>query len=80
MAERKTTYVDAHNKKLVREFLIQKFQFETIVGLAGPDINDYLHHLENKGCKEFEIYENNSMVALQQLAKVRSQAKVAIVC
>lgn len=80
MAERKTTYVDAHNKKLVREFLIQKFQFETIVGLAGPDINDYLHHLENKGCKEFEIYENNSMVALQQLAKVRSQAKIAIVC
>lgn len=80
MAERKKTYNDSYNKKAVREFIIQRFQFQSIVGLAGPDINDYLQHLESKGCKEFEIYENNSMVALQQLAKVRTKSKLAIVC
>jgi len=80
MAERKKTYVDSYNKKIVREFILQRFQFESIVGLAGPDINDYLHHLETKGCKEFEIYENNSMVALQQLAKVKTKSKLSIVC
>lgn len=80
MAERKKTYNDSYNKKAVREFIIQRFQFQSIVGLAGPDINDYLQHLESKGCKEFEIYENNSMVALQQLAKVKTKSKLAIVC
>lgn len=80
MAERKKTYIDSTNKKIVREFILQRFQFQSIVGLAGPDINDYLEYLQSKGCKEFEIYENNSMVALQQLAKVRTKSKLSIIC
>lgn len=80
MAERKKTYLTSSNKHAVREFLIQRFQFESIVGLAGPDINEYLTYLESKGCKEFEIYENNSMVALQQLSKIRSKSKIALIC
>lgn len=79
MAERKTTYIDAQNKKLVREFLIQKFQFETIVGLAGPDINDYLEYLQTKGYKEFEIYENNPLVLTEQLNKLSTEAKVSLI-
>lgn len=80
MAERKKTYLNSSNKHAVREFLIQRFQFESIVGLAGPDINEYLNYLESKGCKEFEIYENNSMVALQQLSKIKSKSKIALIC
>lgn len=80
MAERKKTYIDSSNKHTVREFLIQRFQFESVVGLAGPDINEYLAYLESKGCKEFEIYENNSQVALQQLSKIRSKSKIALIC
>jgi hypothetical protein len=80
MAERKKTYLNSSNKHAVREFLIQRFQFESVVGLAGPDINEYLAYLESKGCKEFEIYENNSMVALQQLSKIRSKSKIALIC
>jgi len=80
MAERKKTYIDSSNKHAVREFLIQRFQFESVVGLAGPDINEYLAYLESKGCKEFEIYENNSQVALQQLSKIKSKSKIALIC
>ena len=80
MAERKKTYLNSSNKHVVREFLIQRFQFESVVGLAGPDINEYLAYLESKGCKEFEIYENNSRVALQQLSKIRSTSKIALIC
>jgi len=80
MAERKKTYINSTNKHAVREFLIQKFQFEQVVGLAGPDINEYLAYLESKGCKQFEIYENNSQVALQQLSKVKSKSKIALIC
>lgn len=80
MAERKKTYVNSANKHAVREFLIQRFQFEQVVGLAGPDINEYLAYLESKGCKQFEIYENNSQVALQQLSKIRSKSKIALIC
>jgi len=80
MAERKKTYINSSNKHAVREFLIQRFQFESVVGLAGPDINEYLAYLESKGCKQFEIYENNSQVALQQLSKIKSKSKIAVIC
>jgi len=80
MAERKKTYIASSNKHAVREFLIQRFQFESIVGLAGPDINEYLTYLESKGCKEFEIYENNSSVALAQLSRIKSKSKIALIC
>jgi len=80
MAERKKTYLTSSNKHAVREFLIQRFQFESVIGLAGPDINEYLGYLESKGCTQFEIYENNSQVALQQLSKIRSKSKIALIC
>jgi L-rhamnose mutarotase len=80
MAERKKTYINSSNKHAVREFLIQRFQFESVVGLAGPDINEYLAYLESKGCTQFEIYENNSEVALQQLSKIKSKSKIALIC
>ena len=80
MAKRKKTYINSSNKHAVREFLIQRFQFESVVGLAGPDINEYLAYLESKGCTQFEIYENNSQVALQQLSKIRSKSKIALIC
>jgi L-rhamnose mutarotase len=80
MSERKKTYINSSNKHAVREFIIQRFQFESVVGLAGPDINEYLAYLEAKGCKEFEIYETNSEVALQQLSKIRSKSKIALIC
>jgi hypothetical protein len=76
----KQTYLTSQNKKLVRDFILQRFEFESIVGLAGPDINEYLDYLKAKGCKQFEIYENNPQVVIKQLSKIdKSQENVSIV-
>lgn len=75
----KLTYKDAYNKKAVREFLLDRFQFQNIVGLAGPDIDDYLGWCKSKGFKAFEIYENDGSVLLNQLAKLESHSNVNLV-
>lgn len=64
-------------KMLVREFLFSLFthlQLNKIIGLAGPNINDYLSFCKSKGFNEFEIYEVDGITAIHQLA----QAKDAI--
>ena len=38
----KENYEDAINKKVVREFLFSFFKFKSIIGLAGPNFNDYI--------------------------------------
>ena len=75
----KSTYKDAYNKKAVREFLLDRFQVQNIVGLAGPDIDDYVTWCKNKGFKSFEIYENDSNVLLHQLTKLEPNSNVEIV-
>jgi hypothetical protein len=74
MAERKLSYKDATKKKQVREFLFSLFadlQLKKIIGLAGPDINDYLEFCKSKGYEEFEIWENHTPTLLKQLKEVR---------
>jgi len=78
MTKIKKTYVNSHNKKLVREFILQKITFEKVIGLPGPDINVYLERFEKKGVKDFEIYEIDSKLALVQLAKVKSKSKLSL--
>lgn len=70
MTNRKLSYSDSVNKKAVREFLFSLFaekQLNKIVGLAGPDITDYLSFCKSKGYDEFEIYENHILTLFNQL-------------
>ena len=67
----KTTYQSAEKKKAVREFLFSKIKAKYLVGLAGPDINDYLSWCNKKGYKVDEIWENNPTVMLSQLANLK---------
>lgn len=67
----KSTYLDAERKHAVREFLFSYFQFNTIVGLAGPDINDYIKWCKSKGYDTFEIWEIEPAVAMKQLCEVK---------
>ena len=66
----KLTYKDAKNKKRVREFLLSKFDFNTInkvIGLPGPDIEDYVNIFRNKyNIINFELYENNEEIYKMQ--------------
>lgn len=67
----KNTYLNADKKHAVREFLFSYFQFNNILGLAGPDINDYIKWCKKKGYKDFEIWENEPVVTMKQLSEVK---------
>jgi hypothetical protein len=66
----KRTYTNAAQKKAVREFLIGHFKFKNIVGLAGPDINEYINWCKDKGYNTFQIYEVDNITMINQLAKL----------
>jgi hypothetical protein len=67
----KNTYLKAENKKAIREFLFSYFQYNSIVGLAGPDINHYINWCKSKGYSDFEIWENEPAVVMKQLTEVK---------
>ena len=58
----KTTYIDASRKRAVREFLFSFFNEDGIVGLAGPDIYEYI-----RWCKEKKI--TNQSLSIRMVAK-----------
>ena len=60
----KRTYLNAEKKHAIRDFLFSYFTFNTIVGLAGPDINDYIKWCKSKGYDIFEIWENEPSVLI----------------
>jgi hypothetical protein len=64
----KSSYKQANKKKLVREFLFSNFLNRKIVGLAGPNINEYINWCKSKGYKEIEIWENDLRIFIPQLA------------
>ncbi len=66
----KTSYKEAKNKKAVREFLLSFFNESSIIGLAGPDINEYLDWCQEKGFTKVEVWENDSKVMMKQLSDI----------
>jgi len=64
----KSTYRDASNKRIAREFLVSYFPFNSIVGLPGPDMQDYLQWCKNHGFTEIEAWEYEPVVAINQLS------------
>ena len=72
----KRSYKQADKKKAVREFLFSNFLNRKIVGLAGPDINDYIKWCKSKGYTEIEIWENDMNVFISQLAILNTKAPV----
>lgn len=67
MAKKKETYLDSEKKHAVREFLFSHFKFNNIVGLAGPDINEYLAKCKEDGYKSITIYERDLETAIKQM-------------
>ena len=66
----KQTYIKAERKKKVREFLINQFYFNSVVGLPGPDINEYISYMRSKGCTKLELYENDRDMMIKQLVRL----------
>ena len=74
----KFTYKDASEKKKVRDFLISKFKFKRVIGLAGPDINEYIDNFKERGCDEFEIFEVDPATLVKQLTTLKARAKISL--
>jgi hypothetical protein len=78
-----TTYIktisqhpDRNRKKEVRDFLFSLFRdmhLRKIVGLAGPNIQDYIDFCKSQGFTEFEIYEKDGLTAIHQLTTVNDK-------
>lgn len=73
---KKTTYVNSNNKMAAREFLFQQLLFKHVIGLPGPDINEYWMKWLNRGCKSVEMYENDISTASLQLRKIQPHQAV----
>jgi hypothetical protein len=66
-------------KKEVRDFLFSLFvdmELYRIVGLAGPNIQDYIDYCKSKGFTEFEIYEKDGLVAMHQLIYLKDRVQL----
>jgi hypothetical protein len=70
---------DRKRKKEVRDFLFSLFMdmhLRKIVGLAGPNIQDYINFCKSKGFTEFEIYEKDGLVAMHQLIHLQDRVQL----
>ena len=68
-------------KREVRNFLFSFFkdmQLSKIVGLAGPNIQEYIEFCKSKGFSEFEIYEIDGLTAIHQLASINDKVTLKL--
>lgn len=69
MYSKKTSYLHSTNKRIVQNIIFSKLEkkkLSKIVGLAGPNITNYLSILNDFKVKQAEIYEYDiSKIALQ---------------
>lgn len=71
---KKETYIRSLKKKIVREFLFSFFNEKSIIGLAGPDINDYVEWCKEKGYENLQLWENDSNVMLNQFKSLKTES------
>lgn len=74
-SKRKETYENAFNKKRCREFLFSLFadkHLDGLIGLAGPDINQYINWCKQKGYNDLELWENTPDVLFNQMKDINS--------
>jgi hypothetical protein len=72
----KTSYKEAKNKKAARDFIFSHYKQSKIVGLAGPDINDYISWCNSVGFKIEEIWEKDPRVMMKQLADIKHDSEI----
>lgn len=65
----KLDYSTSHNKRIVQHAIFPQYRDKVskVIGLAGPNITDYLKYLSQVGIKEAEIYEKNPIQLISQL-------------
>lgn len=72
----KETYINAANKHVVREFLFSYFKYTSIIGLAGPNINEYIKWCKLRGYNDIEIWENTPNVMMHQIMQAKHPVRM----
>lgn len=67
----KASYKEAKNKKAAREFVFSHYSQPKIVGLAGPDINEYVAWCKANKFQIEEIWEKDPRVMMKQLTEIK---------
>ena len=75
-----TTYRGKTQKYKRLEFimkqLLSQYAYTQVIGLAGPDVNQYLKRYVNYGINKFEIWENDRSTADKQLKTIKYPARM----
>lgn len=78
---RKTDYSKSYRKKLVQQIVFDDFKqrgMTKLVGLAGPNITDYLTFVKSKGIKQAEVYERDFVNLIHQMADFKPPIKTKV--
>lgn len=66
----KVIYDQAHKKLEVRTKIFSRFtRFNRLIGLAGPNLDQYVKFFASQGIKDFQIWENNRQTLLHQIVQ-----------
>jgi hypothetical protein len=77
----KIDYSNATNKKVVQQIVFNDFKqrgMSKLIGLAGPNITDYLSFVKSKGIKEVQVYERDYSNLIYQMANFRPSIKTTV--
>ena len=78
---RKTNYSNSYRKKIVQQIVFDNFKqrgMTKLVGLAGPNITDYLSFVKSKGIKQAEVYERDYVNLIYQMQDFKPPIKTVV--
>jgi len=81
MSEIKRDYTTAYKKKAVQQVVFTELKqhgFKKLIGLAGPNITDYLSFTKKYGIKQAEVYESDFTNMLYQMRNFRPPIKTKV--
>jgi predicted transcriptional regulator len=81
MNKRKIDYSKSYKKKIVQQIVFDSFKergFTQLIGLAGPNITDYLSFVKSKGIKQAEVYERDYINLIYQMQDFKPPIKTTV--
>jgi hypothetical protein len=78
---RKIDYSKSYKKKIVQQIVFDDFKergFTQLIGLAGPNITNYLSFVKSKGIKEAEVYERDYVNLIYQMQDFKPPIKTTV--
>ena len=75
---KKLSYKEAFLKRATQEYIFSRASFHNIIGLPGPDIQDYVMLLKEYGFERIELFENDFDVFIEQLCKLPKESNLTM--